>query len=105
VKNKRRIPKIGVVRFWVDYSGHSVKRGVVERVAKTNAALRRRYTGIIAPPDFIRAPHVLLRDGRWTHWMPVDEFFCRRKAAAASLHGAMRAHSHAQRNSAADPIW
>jgi Holliday junction resolvase len=77
-----RIPKKGAIRYFAENCGTGLqtRRGEVVRVASTNAALRREYVGIIAPPAFVRAPHVLLRiDVRFTSWVPLERLYARRK--------------------------
>lgn len=105
---KRRIPKKGVVRYWTESGGDhlDVRRGIVVRIAKTNVAIRRQYTGIIAPPPFLREPHALLRT-EWDRqvWVPVQELLLRRKEAEKIVTDAMSMMAQARRISRVDPIW
>ena len=100
---KRRIPKKGVVRFWVSSDG--AHRGVVVRLAKTNAPLRRGYTGMFAPSKLIREPHVLLRT-EWKRevWVPLQELMLRKKEADKIVYDGMCMMAHARRMSRVDPI-
>jgi len=105
---KRRVPKKGAVRYWTESGGDhlDVRRGTVVRIAKTNAALRREYKGIIAPPPLLREPHALLRT-EWGRevWRPVQELLLHRKEAEKIVIDAMSMMAHARRTSRVDPIW
>ena len=105
---KRRVPKKGAVRFWTESGGNhlDVRRGTVIRIAKTNAALRRQYTGIIAPPPLLREPHALLcTEWKREVWVPVQELLLRKKEAEKIVIDAMSMMAAARRNSRVDPIW
>ena len=108
-KVKRRIPRAGVVRYFTESSGMGLDsgRGVVVRILPNNAPLRRGYTGIISPPDLLRAAHAILRvEGRKSlKCVLVQDLHLRRKDADAVVSSAMRMTYGARLSSSVDPMW
>ncbi len=102
-----RIPQLGAVRYYAQSHGTGlhVECGVVDKIAQSNAPIRRGYTGIIAPPPLIRKPHARIKNKHGaTCWVPVDKLSFSKKVILSIVDHANRMYAQAQRMSPVDPL-
>ena len=76
MKQAKKVPKKGVVRYWRSRAG-KVYRGVIERTSKTSLPLMRQRVGEV---QFERKPHAMCRVHNilWPIWVPLEALYSRR---------------------------